>query len=140
MVRRHCGPLCSKLVAAVSGSICIAVVRVSVFHSTNSHHLSRVQQAFFRVYDTTRLRLGLGLNLTRALVWTFRVRVRTFRGRARTVRGRITTVNPILTLNPVFFSNMPSTAAPTTPLGSTKNVKKKFDIALFHMKTIHNPA
>ena len=28
--RRHCGPLCSKLVAAVSGSICIAVVSVSV--------------------------------------------------------------------------------------------------------------
>jgi len=25
-VRRHCGPLCSKLVAAISGSICIAVV------------------------------------------------------------------------------------------------------------------
>jgi len=29
-VRRHCAPLCSKLVAAVSGSICIAVVSVSV--------------------------------------------------------------------------------------------------------------
>jgi len=27
---RHCGPLCSKLVAAVSGSICIAVVSVRV--------------------------------------------------------------------------------------------------------------
>jgi len=25
-IRRHCGPLCSKLVAAISGSICIAVV------------------------------------------------------------------------------------------------------------------
>jgi len=29
-VRRHCAPLCSKLVAAVSGSICIAVASVSV--------------------------------------------------------------------------------------------------------------
>jgi len=28
-VRRHCGPLCSKLVAAISSSICIAVVSVS---------------------------------------------------------------------------------------------------------------
>jgi len=28
-VRRHCGPLCSKLVAAVSSSICISVVSVS---------------------------------------------------------------------------------------------------------------
>jgi len=28
-VRRHCGPLCSNLVAAVSSSICITVVRVS---------------------------------------------------------------------------------------------------------------
>jgi len=30
-VGRHCGPLCSKLVAAVGGSICIAVVSVSDF-------------------------------------------------------------------------------------------------------------
>jgi len=35
-IRRHYGPLCSKLVAAVSGSICIAVVSsiIYVFNKT----------------------------------------------------------------------------------------------------------
>jgi len=35
-VRRHCGSLCSKLVAAISGSICIAVV-VRGFHALINH-------------------------------------------------------------------------------------------------------
>jgi len=60
MVRRHCAPLCSKLVAAVSGSICIAVV-----HTIMARRAERLLYVVYLYSQTGAYKLHSHLAFTR---------------------------------------------------------------------------
>jgi len=73
-VRRHCGPLCLTLVAAKSGSICIAVVSVSgevivlserlVGSIYLSIHLSVCLSVYLSIYQSIYLSIHLSIYLS----------------------------------------------------------------------------